>query len=439
VYRSDSLKVALPTRLNSFPAYILAPSVRDSAERNPFSRSPALSDLIMLVYDTFCRNKMRFVLTSIGIAIGTASLILVVTIGMTGKRYLLKQVQSIGSNEIWAEYESGLPRITTSELDFLTVEDMHAVQASVPGTIAASPVVALGERVPLGNGMERNLKVLGVSVDYWKIRNLVLVSGRFFDAQDEQLRNKACLITQSLAWQIYGSPDAAIGKTLKLNELPLTIIGTFKERVDTFGQTEVTDDTMVIPYSVSRYFNDSPYVKMLYFSVSSPSMVADATAHIREILVSRHRAESVYSVQNLSQLVALANQVTQTLTLVLLTVAAITLLVGGVGVMNIMFVTVSARVREIGIRKAFGATTRDIKAQFLLEAIMISLAGGLIGVIAGFGVPLVIRWGTQYLIPVSGFSAIAGILTCSLIGVLFGTLPAVRAARLDPVDSLRYE
>jgi putative ABC transport system permease protein len=431
--------IAKQMPLNLSHAQVLAHPVFTSIEPKRRRRSPAAWELIRLVYDTFCRNRMRFALTSIGMAIGTASLIFVVTIGMTGKQYLLEQVQAIGSNEIWAEYESGLPHITASDLDFLTLEDMQAVRARVPGTVAASPVVALGESVPFGNGTERNLKVLGVSADYWKIRNLVLVSGRFFDAEDEQARNKACVITQSLARQMYGSPEAAIGKTLKLSELPLTIIGTFKERVDTFGQTEVTNDTMVIPYSVSRYFNDSPYVKMLYFSVSSPSLVAEATAHIKEILVARHRAESVYSVENLSQLVALANQVTQTLTLVLLTVAAVTLLVGGVGIMNIMFVTVSARVREIGIRKAFGATAHDIKTQFLLEAIMISFAGGLIGVIAGFGIPLALRWGTKYLVPISGVSAIAGILTCSLIGVLFGTLPAVRAAKLDPVDSLRYE
>jgi putative ABC transport system permease protein len=426
-------------QLSSSQAHVLRLPTIPSTEHQRVSHRPAASDLLELVYETFCRNSMRFALTSIGIAIGTASLIFVVTIGMTGKQYLLDQVQSIGSNEIWAEYESGLPRITASDLDFLTLEDMHAVQERVTATVAASPVVALGEQVSLGNGMERNLKVLGVSPDYWKIRNLVLISGRFFDSQDERLRNKACLITQNLARQIYGSPDAAIGKSVKLSELPLTIIGTFKERVDTFGQTEVTDETMVIPYSVSRYFNDTPYVKMLYFSVGSPSMVGESTERIRKILVSRHRAESVYTVGNLSQLVALSNQVSRTLTVVLLTVSVITLMVGGVGVMNIMLVTVSARVREIGIRKAFGATARDIKAQFLLEAIMISLGGGVIGVIVGLGVPLAIRWGTAYLVPVSGFSAVAGVLTCSLIGILFGTLPAARAANLHPVDSLRCE
>jgi putative ABC transport system permease protein len=439
VYRSASLKIARRAPLSSCLGPVVAPTTLRASELGLVSRHPAAADLLRLVYETLCRNKVRFGLTSVGIAIGTASLILVVTIGMTGKQYLLEQVQSIGSNEIWAEYESGLPRITTSDLDYLTLEDMQAVQARVPDAVAASPVVALGERVSLGNGMERDLKVLGVSADYSTIRNLVLVSGRFFDSQDDKLRNKTCVITQSLAREIYGSPEVAIGKILRLNELPLTVIGTFKERVETFGQTEITDGTMLIPYSVSRYLNDSPYVKMLYFSVNSPSIVSEATERIREILVSRHRAESVYTVENLSQLVALANQVTQTLTLVLLTIAAVTLIVGGVGVMNIMFVTVSTRVQEIGIRKAFGATARDIRTQFLLESIMISLVGGLIGLFVGFGIPLAIRWTTEYVVPVSGVSAIVGMLTCSLIGILFGTLPAAKAAKLHPVDSLRFE
>jgi putative ABC transport system permease protein len=400
---------------------------------------PALGEVVNFISDTFRRNRVRFVLTGVGMAIGTASLILVVTIGMTGKQYLLRQIQSIGSNEIWAEYQSGPPHITETAFDFLTIEDMQAVRTQVPGIVAATPVVTLRERIPFRDGKERDISILGVHSDYWIIRNLVPVSGRFFDAQDEGVRSKACVITQTMAQRIYGSPDTAIGRIIKLSGLPFTVIGTFKERVDTLGQTEVTDDTMVIPYSVSRYLSDPANVKMLYFSVASPSMVVPATAQIKDVLGTRHRAESVYNVENLSQLVVLANQVTKTLTLILLSVAAVTLLVGGVGIMNIMLVTVSARVREIGIRKAVGATASDIQLQFLSEAVAISVGGGLIGVIAGFGIPFSLRWMTEYRIPVSGLSAIVGIVVSSLVGVLFGTFPAMRAARLDPVESLRYE
>jgi putative ABC transport system permease protein len=399
----------------------------------------AVGEVCNFVFDTFHRNKIRFALTGAGIAVGTASLILVVTIGLTGRQYLLRLIQSIGSNEIWAEYESGAQRITGAPFDFLTLADMRAVRTQVPGIVAATPVVKLGERVPFRDGKERDILLLGVYSDYWIVRNLVPVSGRFFDRLDDEGHSKACVITLAMAQRLYGSPEAAIGRTIKLSGLPFTVIGTFKERVDTLGQTEIADDTMVIPYSASRYLSDTENVKMLYFSVAAPSMVVPATSKIKDVIVARHRAESVYTVENLSQLVVLANQVAKTLTLILLSVATVTLFVGGVGIMNIMLVTVSARVREIGIRKAVGATASDIQLQFLSEAVAISVGGGLIGVIAGCGIPFSLRLITEYRIPVPGLSAIVGIVVSSLVGVLFGMFPAMRAAKLDPVESLRYE
>lgn len=168
-------------------------------------------------------------------------------------------------------------------------------------------------------------------------------------------------------------------------------------------------------------------------------MVVPATSQIRDLLASRHRAESVYAVENLSQLVALADQVTKTLTLILVAVAGVTLLVGGIGIMNIMLATASAPVLEVGIRKTVGATASDIRFQFLSEAIAISVGGELIGVIVGLGIPFSLRLMAEYRIPVSGLSAIVGIVAFSLVDVLFGTFPAMRAARLDPVESLRYE
>jgi putative ABC transport system permease protein len=230
-----------------------------------------------------------------------------------------------------------------------------------------------------------------------------------------------------------------VGKVLKVSGLPFTIIGTFRERVDTFGQSEVTSNTMVIPYTVGRYFSDTPEVKQLYFSATEPSMVVPVTEQIRKVIQSRHRSESVYGVENLTELVAVANRTANALTLVLLLVAAVTLLVSGIGIMNIMLATVSARIREIGIRKAVGATNQEIRFQFLSEAILISLVGGVAGVIIGLALPFSVRFFTAYRIPISGLSAIVAIVVSSLVGILFGTVPAARAAKLDPVESLRYE
>jgi putative ABC transport system permease protein len=396
-----------------------------------------LGEIFSFAYDTFCSNKVRFALTALGMVIGTASLILVVTIGMTGKQYVLNQIQAIGANLIYAEYQGGADRNVTPDL--LTLDDLQSVLQQVPGIAAASPVVPFDDRVPIGGGKERDIRVLGVYPEYSAVRNLVVVSGRFFDSEDEQARNKVGVITQKLAEQLYGSPDEAVGQVVKLSGLPFTIVGTFRERVDTFGQSEVTDNTMVIPYTVSRYFTDTPAVRQIYFSAAEPSMVIPITEQVKKIIQSRHRPESVYDVENLTELVSVASRAANALTAVLLLVSAVTLIVSGIGIMNIMLATVTSRIREIGIRKAIGASNREIKFQFLSEAILISLVGGFIGVVIGLAIPFSVRFLTAWRLPISGLSAIVAIVVSSLVGILFGTVPATRAAKLDPVESLRYE
>jgi len=399
----------------------------------------ALGEIFTFACDTFLSNKVRFALTALGMVIGTASLILVTTIGLTGKQYVLNQIQAIGANLVSAQYESGGERITNTGNDALTIDDMKAVENQVVGVANASPVVPLSERVPVGDGKERDLQILGVYPEYLKVRNLVVLNGRFFDNQDSQAHNKVGVITQQLAKNLFGSEQASLGKTLKLSGLPFTIIGTFREGVDTFGQSEVGDNTMLIPYSVIRYFQDTPTVKQNYFSTTDASLVVPVTIQIQRVIQSRHRPESVYRVENFTQLVAVADRAANALTMVLLAVALVVLLVSGIGIMNIMLATVSARIREIGIRKAIGATNREIRFQFLSEAILISLIGGVLGIIIGLAIPFSVRFFTAYRIPISGLSAIIAIVVSSLVGILFGTVPAIRASQLDPVESLRYE
>ncbi len=399
----------------------------------------ALGEIFSFAYDTFLSNKVRFALTALGMVIGTASLILVTTIGLTGKQYLLNQIQAIGSNWVYAEYESGGERITNTGNDALTIGDMEAVQHQVSGIAYASPVMPLNERVAVGGGKERDLQIMGVDPDYQQVRNILILAGRFFDKQDSQAHSKVGVITPKLAIQLYGSEQAALGKTVKLSGLPFTIIGTFRERVDTFGQSEVTDNTMLIPYTVIRYFQETPTVKQIFFSTTDASLVVPVTAQVQKVIQSRHRPESVYSVRNLTQLVSVADKTATAMTMVLLAVSLVVLLVSGIGIMNIMLATVSARIREIGIRKAIGATNREIRYQFLSEAILISLIGGTLGILIGLAIPFSVRFFTEYRIPISGLSAIIAIVVSSLVGILFGTIPAERAAHLDPVESLRYE
>jgi putative ABC transport system permease protein len=415
------------------------PIATSSSVTAPRRFTIGFSEILNFAYDAFCSNKLQFMLTSLAMAVGTASVILVVTIGLTGKQYILRQIQSIGANMIYADYQGGSQRIDSTP-DPMTVEDVDAVRQGVPAVVAASPTIALNDRISVGGGRQSDILVLGVSAEYKRVRNLVLLAGRFFDQQDVSGRNKVGVITDKLASKLFGSANASIGQIIKLSGgLPFTVVGVFKESVDTFGQSEIQEDTMLIPYTVSRFFTPTGAVYQIYFSAASPQDVGPATAAIKRVLQSRHRAESVYSVQNLTQLLSVAGRIADALTLVLMLVALVTLLVSGIGIMNIMLATVSSRIREIGIRKAIGATNREIRFQFLAEAILISLTGGIAGIVTGLALPYSLRFFTDYRVPISGLSAIIAILISSIVGIIFGTVPASRASQLDPVESLRYE
>jgi putative ABC transport system permease protein len=397
------------------------------------------SETLNFAYDAFCSNKLQFLLTTLAMAVGTASVILVATVGLTGKQYILRQLQSIGTNMIYADYQGGAQRIDSTP-DPMNINDVQAVRQQVPSIVAASPTVALGDRISVGGGKQSDILILGVDPDYLRVRNLVLLSGRFFDEEDSAGRNKVGVVSEKLALKLYGSSAESIGRIIKLSGgLPFTIVGIFKESVDTFGQSDIQDDTMLIPYTVSRFFIPTGEVRQIYFSVATPQDVTPATAAIKRVLQSRHRAESIYSVENLSHLLEVAARIADALTVVLMLVAFVTLLVSGIGIMNIMLATVTSRIREIGIRKAVGATNREIRFQFLAEAILISFVGGIAGIVAGLAVPYSVRFLTDYRIPISGVSAIIAILVSAIVGIVFGTVPASRASQLDPVESLRYE
>jgi len=313
------------------------------------------------------------------------------------------------------------------------------VRQQVPGISASSPMIEYHDRIPVPGGQEREILVLGVSWQYMYVRNLNILAGRFFDDGDTRARSKVGLITQALAISLFGSQDAAIGQQIKISGLPFTVIGTFRERVETFGETEISEDTILIPYTAAQFFTANDKVKQLFFSVSDAAEVPRATEEIHDVLQSRHRPESVYKVSNLTQLLSVAAKTANTVTTVLLLISVLTLLVSGVGIMNIMLATVNSRIREIGVRKAVGATNSEIRAQFLTESVLLSLSGGFVGTAIGLALPFSVRFITNYRVPVSGWSVIIAVLVSSLVGIVFGTAPAARAANLDPVESLRYE
>ena len=400
-----------------------------------------MSEILKLAIDSFRASKLRFALTALGMVIGTASVILVVTIGLTGRQFILNEIQKIGTNQVEVEYSGGgaVGAEKVQYNDFLTRDDEKAVLTQVPSVVASSPVLHAQERISFGSGVVKDTLVLGTSPQYKDVRNLIVLSGRFFDEQDETAHMKVAVVTVPFARDMFGSEDAALGKEFSIQGIPFTIVGTFKESVDTFGETEIADETILIPFSVARYFTGTDDVKQIYFTIRSMDEVPDATREIQRVIQARHKPNSVYKTFDLRELLSMADRISTALIVVLVLVAAVTLAVGGVGIMNIMLANVRSRIREIGIRKALGATYREVKLQFLAEAVIISLAGGLVGCFVGLAVPLSIRLFSDYSLPISMWSVVIALTAATAVGVVFGTVPATRAAQMDPVEALKYE
>jgi putative ABC transport system permease protein len=399
-------------------------------------KTMVLSEILSLAIDSFRANKVRFALTALGMVMGSASVILVVTIGLTGKQYAVNYIQGIGANMIVADYQGG----AEGNPDYLTKDDLTAVMEQVPGLVDASPMLQMHDRISFGNGKIRDILVLGVSPQYKDIRNLVLLSGRFFDEQDAISHDKVAVVTVPFAKNRYGSANAALNQSFTIKGIPFTVIGIFKERVNTYGTMEIANQTILIPYPVARYFTGTDAVKQIFFSVRDFADVPRARDEIAAVIQARHRPNSVYDIQENAALLTTVEKIANILTVVLLLVSAVTLAVSGVGIMNIMLATVRSRIREIGIRKAVGATYREIQLQFLAEAILISMSGGLVGTLLGLAIPFSARFFLPAdLIPISKWSVVISLGTAMLVGILFGTLPATRAAQMDPVESLKYE
>ncbi len=385
-------------------------------------------------------DKFRTAMTALGMAVGTAALILVVTVALTGKGYVLAQIEAVGTNVIWAEYNGvSAAGVNAANADYLTVNDMIAAEQQVPGIKEASPVLNMHQRIGVGSGQEQEILVLGVDPQYQTVRRMAVSAGRFFDQQDSQSGNKVALITDTLAQRVYGAPDLALGRTIKIQEVPYVIIGTFHESVDTMGHSEIEDDTVLIPYTIARSMTGTPYVNQIYFSMANSSGIPTAAQEIAHVIASRHRPESVYNINDMTEVLRLANKTAAAFTAVLLLFAAVTLIAAGVGIMNIMMATVHSRIHEIGVRMAIGATRRAILLQFLLEAVLIALLGGMVGTIVGLGIPISIETFTNIHLSISAMSAFIALFVSCTVGVAFGITPANNASHLDPVECLRHE
>lgn len=385
-------------------------------------------------------NRLRTFLTALGLIIGNASVILVVTISLASKDLILDQIRGIGSNLVIASYDTGGANNAKVQSDFITTADLNALRETLGRRIVAATGVMQYHSEIVVNGKIRDVTVDGIDADYAKVRNILLLQGRLFDDSDIVLHERVALINDLLAVRMFGNQAAAIDRTVRINQLQFTIVGTFREKTSTFGNAEITDETILIPISVLSNFVEYKRVDPVYLQVRYASDVPAVTNEVRRILNSRHRAAATYDVRNLTAILDTADQIANVLTIVLVIVSALALLISGIGIMNIMLVTVTERTREIGLRMAVGASRHEILMQFLVESVLISLVGGAIGIVIGLALPLSVGFFTDRVqVTVSPWSVVVAFGVSFAVGVGFGLLPAQRASRLNPTEALRYE
>jgi putative ABC transport system permease protein len=396
-----------------------------------------LLEAVGFAYHSLNANKLRAGLTTLGMVIGTASIILVVTIALTGRDYILQQIQGVGSNLIYLYYEAGNTVGGSRTLsDDLNPADLRAIQG-LPGVADATALVVNHDRLAL-EGREREVTVIGTTPDYLRVRNLRILSGRFFDAADERSYNKVCVVTEELARKFFGTLNVQ-GRSIKFYQVRFEVLGVFKEGVETFGQSEVSTYSALIPLAVMRHFTATDKLDLIYASAHNSAAVPRVTREIVQLIEARHRTGASYRVENLSEILQAAGRIALALTVILFLIGTISLVISGIGIMNIMLVTVTERTREIGIKMAIGARRREILYQFLTESIFLAATGGTIGILLGVSGPLLAKWITGFDIPISWISIVLAFGLSLIVGVTFGIVPANRAARLNPTEALHYE
>src|ERR1700677_320182 len=398
-----------------------------------------LAEAVSFSVQSLRANPVRSLLTGLGMVIGTASVILVVTISLTSRDFILQQIEGVGSNIIFAYYVSAGPTSPAADADYIKMADIAAIRNELRGDIVAATGVMTNFDQMLIAGKAQDVKVIGTDEDYADVRNIITSNGRFFDQSDVAQRQKVALLTDQLANRMYGSGGGAVNPVIRLYGLQFTVIGTFHEKVETFGQSEVERDTILMPITVLRYFTPVERIDPMYVQVRSPDEVDHVATRVQQIVEARHRPGARYRVDTLTAILNAAKNISLILSLVLVLVSAITLVISGIGIMNIMLVTVTERTREIGVRLAVGASARDIQIQFLTEAMMVSLSGGLIGIVVGVAIPLRARLFADVKIPIQPVAVVVAFGVSCLVGLIFGILPANRAAHLNPTEALRYE
>ncbi|MDY6915244.1 MAG: ABC transporter permease [Candidatus Cloacimonadota bacterium] len=394
-------------------------------------------------FKSLFKNKMRSFLTSLGIIIGVSSVIVMVSIGRGTQTEIEEKIQSLGTNLLMvmpsASHRGGVARGAGS-MNNMSLDDVKAIEENAEDVLYVSASVRSGVQIIGGEG-NWNTSIEGVYPCYKEIKSWNVTSGDFFDNQDLKGRKKVCLLGQTIVDELFPNEDP-VGKRIRLNKIPFTVIGILEEK----GQTGMSDqdDIILAPATTVLYrLKGGTNINMIYASAISEEKMSSAEDEIYQILRNKHKIygtmEDDFVIRSQTELTEMATSTTKTLTLLLGTIAGVSLLVGGIGIMNIMLVTITERTREIGIRLAVGARSKDILIQFLTEAILLSLVGGILGICFAFGITKALNYFAEIRTIIEPYTILISATFAGIVGIFFGYYPARKASKLNPIEALRYE
>lgn len=403
------------------------------------------TNLFKIALRALANNKLRAFLTMLGIIIGVASVIAMLAIGQGSKKSIQQQISEMGSNMIMihpgAEMRGGV-RQDPSAMQTLKLENYEKLSEECTYLSGISPnVSSSGQLVAGANNYPSS--VSGVSMDYLTIRQLTVEQGEMFTENDIRTAAKVCVIGKTIVDNLFPDGSDPIGKVIRCNQIPFRVIGVLKSKgYNSMGMDQ--DDVVLAPYStVMKRLLAQTYLSGIFASALTEDMTDEAVDEITTILRREHKLKETddddFTIRTQQELSSMLNTTTDLMTTLLACIAGISLVVGGIGIMNIMYVSVTERTREIGLRISVGARGVDILSQFLIEAILISITGGLIGVIIGCGASFMIKTIAHWPVFIQPWSVLLSFLVCTVTGVFFGWYPAKKAADLDPIDALRYE
>ena len=402
------------------------------------------TNLFKIALRALANNKLRAFLTMLGIIIGVASVITMLAIGQGSKKSIQKQISEMGSNMIMihpgADMRGGV-RQDPSSMQTLKLTDYESLRNETNYISAISPNVSSSGQLIAGNNNYPS-SVSGVGIDYLEIRQLNIESGEMFTESDIQTSAKVCVIGKTIADNLFPNEDP-IGRIIRFNQVPFRVVGVLKSKgYNSMGMDQ--DDVVLAPYTtVMKRLLAQTYLEGIFASALTEDMTDNASEEITEILRRNHKLKESddddFTIRSQQELSSMLNSTTDLMTTLLACIAGISLVVGGIGIMNIMYVSVTERTREIGLRMSVGARGIDILSQFLIEAILISITGGIIGVIIGCGASFIVKNVAHWPIYIQTWSVLLSFAVCTITGVFFGWYPAKKAADLDPIEAIRYE